>query len=164
MFRRLLLPVLLFAPLIVAAQSGDVDLAKRLAPAQLHATGLDTLTPAQLALLNRLLREDAAATTTHPASAPVTPATTGPAAQPAPMTVGLEEGPVRSRLVGTLTGWEPGTVFVLANGQKWKVLKGRYQLRAPAQSPEVGIVPGLAGRWFFKLDEDTQGPRVYRVE
>jgi hypothetical protein len=28
----------------------------------------------------------------------------------------------------------------------------------------VDIVPGIAGRWFFKLDEDTPGPRVYRVE
>jgi hypothetical protein len=80
------------------------------------------------------------------------------------MAIGLDEGPVHSHLIGTLAGWEPGTVFALANGQKWKVLKGHYQLRAPVQSPEVDIVPGLAGRWFFKLDEDTPGPRVYRVE
>jgi hypothetical protein len=161
--RRLAFPVLLLIPLLALAQSAYVDLEKRLTPEQLHATGLDTLSPAQLALLNRLLRADAA---TAPASSTMTAesATTAPTAQPAPMHIGLEEGPVHSRLVGTLDGWAPGTVFVLANGQKWKVLKGSYHLRAPVQSPEVDIVPGIAGRWFFKLDEDTPGPRVYRVE
>ena len=161
MFRRLAFPVLFLLPLIAIAQSAWVDLERRLTPEQLHATGLDSLSPAQLALLNRLLREDAAAAPAPPAALSGSPAAT-PA--PAPMHIGLEEGPVHSRLVGTLAGWEPGTVFVLANGQKWKVLKGSYHLRTPVQSPEVDIVPGIAGRWFFKLDEDTPGPRVYRVE
>jgi hypothetical protein len=157
---RRFVALLACVPLLALAQSSYVDLEKRLTPAQLHATGLDTLSTDQLALLNRLLREEAA-----PAPAPVGNAPAGgDAPHVAPMSIGLEEGPVHSRLVGTLTGWEPGTVFVLANGQKWKVLKGRYQLRAPVQSPEVDIVPGVAGRWFFKLDEDTPGPRVYRIE
>jgi hypothetical protein len=158
--RRLALSLLLFVPVLAFAQSAYVDLEKRLTSGQLHATGLDTLSPAQLALLNRLLRENG---TRAPAASTAGAATTF-TAQPAPMHIGLEEGPVHSRLVGTLAGWEPGTEFVLANGQKWKVLKGSYQLRAPLQSPEVDIVPGIAGRWFFKLDEDTPGPRVYRVE
>jgi hypothetical protein len=157
MLRRLALSVALLVPVLAFAQSSWVDLEKRLTPEQLHATGLDTLSPAQLALLNRLLREDAAA-------APAASSGTPPPPQPAPMHIGLEEGPVHSRLVGTLSGWEPGTEFVLANGQKWKVLKGSYRLRTPVQAPEVDIVPGIAGRWFFKLDEDTPGPRVYRVE
>lgn len=163
MLRRPAFAILALVPLIAIAQATYVDLEKRLTPEQLRATGLDTLTPAQLALLNRLLREDTVATTPLPAPGSAAPVTVD-SARPAPMTIGLEEGPIHSRLVGTLTGWEPGTVFVLANGQKWKVLKGHYQLRAPAPSPEVDIVPGLAGRWFFKLDEDTPGPRVYRVE
>jgi hypothetical protein len=161
MLRRLALSVVLLVPVLSFAQSSYVDLEKRLTPEQLHATGLDTLSPAQLALLNRLLREDAAAA---PAASSAAGMATTLAPQPAPMHIGLEEGPVHSRLVGTLSGWEPGTEFVLANGQKWKVLKGSYHLRTPVQSPEVDIVPGIAGRWFFKLDEDTPGPRVYRVE
>jgi len=159
--RRLALSLLLLVPMLGFAQSSYVDLEKRLTPEQLHATGLDTLSAAQLALLNRLLREDKAATSS---TVPAGTAATAPAPPPTPMHIGLEEGPVHSRLLGTLAGWEPGTEFVLANGQKWKVLKGSYHLRAPVQSPEVDIVPGIAGRWFFKLDEDTPGPRVYRVE
>lgn len=161
--RRLVLATLLFAPLLALAQGAYVDLEKRLTPEQLHATGLDTLTPAQLAVLNRLLREDSAATPAMP-SAPVAAATPTSVPPPAPMHIGLEEGPVHSRLVGTLAGWALGTEFVLANGQKWKVLKGSYQLRVPVQAPDVDIVPGIAGRWFLKLDENTPGPRVYRVE
>lgn len=160
--QRLVPAVLLLTPLLALAQARDVDLEKRLTPEQLHATGLDTLSPAQLALLNRLLREEGATAT--PAPTAEVAATSASVPPPAPMHIGLEEGPVHSRLVGTLAGWAPGTEFVLANGQKWKVLKGSYQLRAPVQSPEVDIVPGIAGRWFFKLDEDTPGPRVYRVE
>ena len=55
--------VLLLATSAAAAQAGQVDIEKRLTPEQLHATGLDTLSPAQLQLLNRLLREESAQST-----------------------------------------------------------------------------------------------------
>src|SRR6478672_5519821 len=113
--RKMLALLLVLASCALAAAPAWVDLEKRLTPEQLHATGLDTLSPAQLALLNRLLREDAAAA---PAASSATGTATPPPPQPAPMHIGLEEGPVHSRLVGTLSGWEPGTEFVLANGQK----------------------------------------------
>ena len=29
---------------------------------------------------------------------------------------------------------------------------------------EVEIAPGMAGRWFFHVDEDLPGARVYRVD
>lgn len=164
MARRLGFLLLVLVPLLALAQSTCVDLEKRLTPEPLHATGLDTLSPAQLALLNQLLRNDANATASPTAAVPAT-AAGGPAVPPpTPLTIGLQEGPVHSRLVGSLEGWEPGTVFVLANGQKRKVLKGRYRLCARRDSPEVEIVPGVAGRWFLQLDEDTSGPRVYRIE
>lgn len=162
---RRFLPTLLLmlVPLYALSQAPSIAIEHRLTAAQLHATGLDTLTPDQLALLNRLLSEEVRATSRGSAPASAMQGTSA-LATPAPMAIGLEEGPVHSRLVGTLDGWAPGTVFVLANGQKWKVLKGQYRLRASVQDPEIDIVPGLAGRWFFKLDEDTPGPRVYRIE
>ncbi|RYZ74972.1 MAG: hypothetical protein EOP91_00590 [Lysobacteraceae bacterium] len=63
-----------------------------------------------------------------------------------------------------VAGWEPGTVFVLENGQRWKVLKGEMKLRAPLESPEVSVIPGIAGRWFLQLDEDLPKARVYRID
>lgn len=159
---------------VVVAAPQWVDIERRLTPEQLRATGLDTLTPEQLALLNRLLRDDAAATAAADTGAPAT--TEAPAsreeaearadaeASGGNWLLGLNEGPIVTRVVGTLQGWEPGTEFELANGQRWKVLKGRYTLRKPLDSPEVRIVPGAAGRWFFRIDEDTPGARVYRID
>lgn len=47
---------------------------------------------------------------------------------------------------GGIRGWEPGSVFVLENGQHWKVLKGEMKLRRPMQSPQIAVIPGIAGR------------------
>jgi len=118
------------------------------------------LSPEQLALLNRLLREQA--------NMPDGNATHAPAAADAEVRsarlIGYNDVPIASTLVGMLEGWEPGTEFVLANGQHWKVLKGSHRLSKPLQSPVVRILPGVMGRWFFKVDDDTPGARVYRVD
>ena len=135
-----------------------VDLEHRFTKEQLHATGLDTLTAPQLAELNRLLREGG---DTVPVAAPV-PRTER---EPEPSRfIGFNDAPIESTLVGTLTGWEPGTEFELANGQRWKVLKGHFTLNKPLVNPHVKVVPGAVGRWFFRIDDDTPGARVYRID
>lgn len=53
---------------------------------------------------------------------------------------------------------------MLANGQHWKVLKGSLKLPKAMVNPEVQLVPGFAGRWFLRVDEDLPGARVYRVD
>jgi hypothetical protein len=78
--------------------------------------------------------------------------------------LGLDDTPIRARVQGTVTGWEPGTLFALDNGQQWKVLKGEMKLRQSLESPEIVVVPGLAGRWFLQVDEDLPKARVYRVD
>ena len=77
--------------------------------------------------------------------------------------IGLNDQPIKSRLKGTASSWEPGTVFELENGQQWKVLKGAGKLRTPVDSPEIIVVPGIAGRWFFQINEDMPRPRVYLI-
>jgi hypothetical protein len=145
----------LLASCALLAATRWVDIERRLSAEQMHATGLDTLSAGQLALLNRLLREgDAAEAATAPAQREQDPT----------RLLGFNDAPIVSRLVGTLSGWEPGTEFELANGQRWKVLKGRYTLPKPLEAPEVKVAPGAAGRWFFRIDEDTPGARVYRVD
>jgi hypothetical protein len=139
------------------AASAWVDLEQRFTQDQMHATGLDTLSATQLVELNRLLREDVERAT----------AASPPRVERDPERsrfIGFNDAPIESTLVGTLAGWEPGTEFELANGQRWKVLKGHYTLSRPLQAPKVRVVPGAAGRWFFRLDDDTPGARVYRVD
>jgi hypothetical protein len=154
------LAALLFAA--AAFASTYVPIEQRLTPAQMQETGLDTLTPEQLARLNDLLRGEQAAV----------PAPETAAAREAERRerendrglLGLADEPIRARVQGTVDGWEPGTLFVLDNGQQWKVLKGEMKLRKPLESPQIVVVPGLAGRWFLQVDEDLPKARVYRVD
>jgi len=147
---------LLLLPLTTMAQKRYIDIEKRLTAEQLRATGLDTLTPAQLELLNRFLREEAVDT----ASAGK-PNGSGPDRR---SYIGLDDKPISSHLKGAVSGWDPGTVFELENGQQWKVLKGSMKLRKPLNAPEVLVVPGVAGRWFLQVDEDLPKARVYRID
>lgn len=150
---------LLLSPLAMA-QAGYIDIEQRLSAEQLQQVGLSS---AQLQLLNRMLRES-----TPPISqaAPVVSSPLAASAAPsAPaMFIGLDDTPVQSRAVGEIRGWEPGSVFVLENGQHWKVLKGEMKLRKPMQSPQIAVVPGIAGRWFLQVDEDIPKARVYRIQ
>lgn len=159
MLRRMrfcaLLVLAMTATIAVRAQT-HVDIEQRLSPDEMREAGLDTLSPAQLAALNRLLRETSGPRTDAPS----------PASTPANgrSYIGLDDKPIRSRLRGEVSGWEPGTVFVLENGQQWKVLKGHMRLHAPMQAPEIVVAPGIAGRWFLQVDEDLPKARVYRID
>jgi hypothetical protein len=118
------------------------------------------LTPEQLTLLNRMLREAAQ----KEAGTQSLTAQEIRQRQGASSLIGLEDGPIKSRLKGSVSEWGPGTVFELENGQRWQVLKGSMKLRKPLQAPEVVVVPGIAGRWFLQVDEDVAKPRVFRID
>jgi hypothetical protein len=150
----LLLSFASLASFVAMAERPYVDIEQRLTAEQLDEVGLS---PAQLDLLNRMLREEAAKSTT--ADAPdVDDETAGRSY------IGLDDKPIHSRVKGTVDGWQPGTVFELENGQQWKVLKGSMTLRKALQAPEIVVVPGFAGRWFLQVDEDLAKARVYRID
>jgi len=149
--------VLLIAPGITRAEQSYIDIEKRLTPEQVRATGLATLTAAQLELLNALLRDETAKIVASSASRADGESGRG-------QQIGLDDQPIKTRLKGSVSGWEPGSVFELENGQQWKVLKGSAKLRLPLDSPEIVVVPGIAGRWFLQVDEDMPKARVYRID
>lgn len=155
-----LVACLLLTPVAsVAAADGCRGLAERVDAARLAEVGL---TDAQLAALDRLLCEDDAAAVVP--SSPATPATLPRASRDDDRRVGLQDGPIESTVVGRVTGWAPGTVFVLANGQHWEVLKGSMTLSTPRESPAIRVVPGIAGRWFLEVDPDLPKARVFRAD
>lgn len=175
-FSAALLCAALVVPSLAAAQTPYVRIEERLTPEQVRSVGL---TPAQLEQLNRLLREAqerelsaapamaAAAPTAAPASAAATPiaATREPGGdRDRSSLIGFNDEPIRSRLKGPVSEWTPGTVFVLENGQQWKVLKGSLKLPRTLESPEVSVIPGVAGRWFLQVDEGMPKARVYRID
>jgi len=154
---KLVFVLMLLMPFAVLARQPYVDIEKRLTAEQLHATGLDTLSADQLKLLNGLLQEDVS----NAVAASKTEAETERGSS---SLIGLNDEPIRSRVKGTVSSWEPGTEFSLENGQTWKVLKGSMKLRKPFESPEIVVVPGIAGRWFLQVDEDLPKARVYRID
>jgi hypothetical protein len=162
MFARYVLALTLsVASLAVLAEQPYVDLEQRLSAEQLHATGLDSLSAEQLKLLNSLLRDDVARAVE--AGKVEARENNGPGRGAASL-IGFNDEPIRSRLNGPVNGWEPGTEFMLENGQTWKVLKGSMKLRKPFESPEIMVIPGIAGRWFLQVDEDLPKARVYRID
>ena len=150
--------VLALSATVTLAQSTYVEVEKRFNAAEMREAGLDTLSPAQLAALNRLLREKQVA-------APSVPSPDAPRRGDAQRSyIGLDDMPIHSRVKGSVHGWAPGSVFELENGQQWKVLKGEMRLRKALQDPKIVVVPGMAGRWFLQVDEDMPKARVYRVD
>lgn len=168
--RFMLVLVLSAMSLAAAAQQAYVAIEKRLSAEQLHETGLDTLSPQQLARLNALLRDDAAQAQsqtiaeTRALLAKQPPVERTGEQRGAMSYLGMDVERITTRLEGSISGWEPGTEFHLANGQVWKVLKGQMKLRKPMESPEVVLVPGIAGRWFLQVNEDLPKARVYRID
>ena len=137
---------------------------QRLTPEQMHETGLDTLSAAQLARLNEILQQQAGPapsvdTRQAGVDAPPTGAERGTGSY-----LGLDAKPITTRLKGSVSQWEPGTEFQLENGQTWKVLKGSMKLRKTLDAPVVILVPGIVGRWFLQIDEDAPKARVYRID
>lgn len=64
---------------------------------------------------------------------------------------------IQSRIVGSVNGWKSGKVFVLENGQHWKVTEEDRYFRA-VQDPEVFIV-----RDFMSYKMAIAGGGVARV-
>ena len=140
---------------IAFAQRAYVGIEQRLSAAQLQEIGL---TPAQVALLDRYLRESDLAAPPE-AAMRVEPRDADPT-----RFAGMDAERIAGKVQGIVAGWEPGTIFKLDNGQQWQVLKGSMTLRKPLQDPPIVLVPGVAGRWFLQVDEDMPKARVFRID
>nr|WP_298129970.1 hypothetical protein [uncultured Pseudoxanthomonas sp.] len=134
-----------------------VALEKRLTPEQMQATGLDTLNAEQLRLLNALLSEEDRATV-EAVRKDDGPRVTGTLFGGA----GLE--PVTSTLTGNLHGWSRGTVFTLANGQRWRVTEGDYSATKPLGNAKVVVSPGKISGWYLQVDGHNPRPKVQRAD
>ncbi len=161
---RVLVMLLLFLSLPAFA-TGYVPLRERLSAEELRAIGLSD---AQVDQLDAALRASEARhrkqAEAQGAIAPAPRANATPAAPVAQPRVGLGDQPIVAHAQGRITGWAPGTVFVLDNGQRWQVLKGTAALRTPLDSPRVRVVPGFSGRWFLEITEDRPKARVFLVD
>ena len=68
---------------------------------------------------------------------------------------------IESQIVGKLRGWDPHTVFTLANGQMWAV--SDYSTRSfihPVDSPAVRITPASIFGYLLEIPEVDAQIRV----
>ncbi|HWS41430.1 MAG TPA: hypothetical protein VN247_09125 [Arenimonas sp.] len=156
---------------VTVVQAGDTSktLQERFSAEQMRATGLDTLSAEQLALLNQLLQEQltqAAVVVEQKAEVVSTPAPVASVAPVAPMAVPvLSSEPFKSKVLGNFATWQTGTVFTLENGQQWQVNKGNAKLPKALNDPNVYVGVSLVGKWYFQFDdEDLPRAMVTRIK
>jgi hypothetical protein len=134
-----------------------VPIETRLTEEQLQQTGLHQLSSAQLALLNRLLSEQQTAIVQ-------TAKAEGSREASAGKLLVRDTAPVSSTVVGEMRGWSVGTVFTLANGQRWRVLQGDLFLRKPLANAPVEITSSKLGAWMLQLQGQNQRAKVERLD
>ena len=158
------------ATAVSAADSDFPGLQALMTDQQFDEAGLNGLSPAQRASLNRWLAEYAVfklEAAPEPAIAP----SSNPEAETETETKTENEQPkpqarvvakpitakdrrdretIRTRIVGKFNGWQGKTLFVLENGQTWRQRSaGRYFYRA--ESPEVELFKNRLGFWELRI-------------
>jgi hypothetical protein len=163
--------------LAVAGIAAEADFSKSVSPEDFAAAGLGQLSPAQLKHLDELVNayqnpavaaarrtadealqaKRAAEAEAKAARAEVAESKTtnrGFLAKAKVMVMPgtrIEYAVIKSTIPGKFEGWESGTVFVLANGQRWRVANsGDHYFTPPKDNVEVQITPAmLGGYWMF---------------
>lgn len=107
-----------------------------------------------------------------PAPAPVVAQAAAPAvASSAARDFGLpeqkkEQAPpssIESTIVGTSSGWAPGSQITLANGQVWRVLDGSEVVLPPVENRKVRIEKNYFGTLFLVAESTHHSPKVRRI-
>jgi hypothetical protein len=170
LFGLVAIAVFLSGVCVQAAQtSKPVDVRGLMSVTQFQQSGLDKLTPQELAAFNSWLNgylEQAKSSATggvSPVTAPVA-ATQTPAAA-----FGSEQLPeqgaqqIESRIDGVLTGWTGNTVFKLENGQVWEQAGPGYETNMRLDHPQV-LIKKLAFGYLLTLPGHNENVFVRRVK
>lgn len=136
------------------------SLEERMTGREFTETGLNKLSPEELAALNRWIRDRSIVRYENPAQGSSVPSTPGEA----PPIDRMAREAFRTRIVGEFSGWSGDTVFRLENGMVWRQDESdRFRLQ-PVDSPMVTISPGLFGSWRLTVEGHNRAVRVERIE
>jgi hypothetical protein len=159
--RRLLLTIAMAlsftASLAVAADFSSVE--EQMSAREFKDTGLDKLSPEELAALNAWIKNK------RPAAGQVYDR-----AADDKVRVGFVDSSAReiitSNIIGEFTGWRGGTTFKLENGQVWEQAEGGELAGIkPMSNPKVTIRPALIGSaWKLQVEGYNSTVRVKRVK
>lgn len=139
----------------------------QLTPAERTAAGIDRLTAEQRAALDQLATRFAQ-TGAQQARTEAAAEAAVQVREAARARIGLapsaDESVIRSRIKGKFKGWSYNQLFLLENGQRWKVVDRDSRWFPTMTDPEVQIEPGMLGSWKLRLVSEGLWVRVRRVE
>lgn len=150
--RILLLLLFVLLSGAVSAQSFST-LEERMSGREFRESGLEKLSPEELAALNAWLQREISG-----AVAQVIP-------PPPPDRTGFESvtgNAFTSKLVGDFNGWVKGTRFTLENGHVWEVVDPD-RFSAKVSNAVMRIRPGAFGAWFISVEGFNSQTRVKRI-
>ncbi len=152
-FQIILLVVLGPGPL--RAQE-SLPIEERMSIEERRNTGLDSLTPAQLAALNAWLEGNMSEKAIRKSLVgfPVMHLFSG----------GKDPEPIVAHVDGEFSGWKGSTVFTLDNGQVWRQIEPDSLVARRVSNPQVTIKPAMMGTWMLRVEGYNRSVRVQRVK
>ena len=164
-FRIAILILIMSLPALAA--DGFSSLEEQMTGAEYSASGLDKLTPEELAALNDWIRSHSVATLDQPKYSGTT-ATGGDETDQRGFEqqamAEMADTPITSRFVGSFNGWDGNTVFKLENGMIWEQADNdKFYIRA-VENPEITIEPGMFHTWRLQVEGYNSECRVVRIQ
>ncbi|MGY0560144.1 hypothetical protein ACW7G2_05435 [Luteimonas sp. A277] len=162
--RLMIVAVALACATPAMAQQG---LQQQMSAEEFRASGLDKLSAAELANLDRWLQRQQEETTVAVERAVEQGRGEGreqalqEVQQGAPVP---PAGPVRGILSGQFNGFGRGQRYTLDNGQVWEQTDGTRMDGVRVSSPAVTISPGVLGVWWLRIDGYNTRTKVRRVQ
>ncbi|HDS1559033.1 hypothetical protein NJH49_12185 [Stenotrophomonas maltophilia] len=144
------------------------DLQQQMSPAEFKAAGLDKLSAAELASLNRWLQGKVEAAATEAVAAVREEAREEGRQEVIRKNRGFfdfgSKEPITGVLQGEFRGFGKGRVYSLDNGQQWEQTDATSISGVRRQSPKVSITPGMLGVWYLKVEGVNTQPKVRRTK
>jgi hypothetical protein len=167
---RLTLLAMLLSPMLALAQSADAELQRcaRLPEAASRLACYDALAASQRTAAQPLQAAPAVQAAPAPiavSAAPVAPPTAAQKQEAfgAPVVAAKDQlDAIESRIEGLVDGWEAGTLFTLANGQRWMIADGS-RAAMNLRNPKVTIRRGALGTFRIEFEGSNQTARVKRL-
>ena len=139
---------------VVAQESKPIE--QRMSAQERAASGLEKLSPAELAALNAWLDANMSEKAIRKSLVgfPVMHLFSG----------GKDPEPIKARIQGEFKGWSGRTSFPLDNGQVWEQIEPGSLVARRMTNPEVTIKPAMMGTWMLRVQGYNRSVRVTRVK
>lgn len=150
---------------LAAAETSFSSLEERMTGREFNEAGLHKLTPEELAALNRWIQERSLAPDELGREVAEVAADTTEDRRGLREDDRRRDGPIRSRIKGSFTGWTGDTEFELENGMVWRQVDANNKFSIPEiMSPEVEIRPAFMSSWQLRVEGYNRRVKVERIE